>query len=44
MDVILGVFLKGIGLSELWPQALALLAIGAPLFAIAMLIFRRGKP
>ena len=44
MDVILGVFLKGIGLSELWLQALALLAIGAPLFATAMLIFRRGKP
>ncbi len=44
MDVILGVFLKGIGLSELWPQALALLVIGAPLFATAMLIFRRGKP
>lgn len=39
MDVILGVFLKGAGLSELWPQLLALIAIGAPLFAIAGWIF-----
>jgi ABC-2 type transport system permease protein len=40
MDVILGVFLKGAGLAELWPQALALVAIGAPLFAAAAIIFR----
>jgi len=40
MDVILGVFLKGAGLADLWPQALALLAIGMPLFAAAILIFR----
>lgn len=40
MDVILGVFLKGAGLTELWPQTLALVAIGAPLFAAAAIIFR----
>jgi ABC-2 type transport system permease protein len=42
MDVILAIFLKGAGLPELWPQALALLAIGAPLFALAGILFRRG--
>jgi len=42
LDVILGLFLKGSGVSVLWPHALALVAIGAPLFAAAALIFRRG--
>lgn len=42
MDVILGVFLKGAGLAELWPQALALVAIGTPLFLLAAWIFRRS--
>jgi ABC-2 type transport system permease protein len=42
MDVILGVFLKGAGLAELWPQTLALLAIGAALYALAWAVFRRG--
>jgi ABC-2 type transport system permease protein len=41
MDVILGVFLKGAGLPELWPQALALLAIGTALYATAWAVFRR---
>lgn len=41
MDVILGIFLKGAGLADLWPQALALLAIGALLFALAWAVFRR---
>ncbi len=41
MDVILGVFLKGAGLPELWPQALALIAIGTPLFLLAARIFQR---
>lgn len=40
MDVILGIFLKGAGMAELWPQTLALIAIGAPLFAVATIIFR----
>jgi ABC-2 type transport system permease protein len=39
--VILGVFLKGAGIAELWPQALALLVIGVVLFAVAMSVFRK---
>jgi ABC-2 type transport system permease protein len=42
MDVTLGIFLKGAGLAELWPQALALVAIGAPLFVLARIFFGRG--
>lgn len=41
MDVILGVFLKGVGIAELWPQAVALLLIGLILFAVAAVVFRR---
>lgn len=41
MDVILGIFLKGAGIAELWPQALALLVIGSLLFGIAIGVFRR---
>ncbi len=41
MDIILGVFLKGAGWAELWPQALALLTIGTVLFASAAVAFRR---
>lgn len=41
MDVILGIFLKGAGIENLWPQALSLLAIGAPLFAMAAWSFHR---
>lgn len=40
MDVVFGVFLKGAGIAELWPQALALLVIGVSLFAVAMKVFR----
>jgi ABC-2 type transport system permease protein len=40
-DIILGIFLKGTGLAELWPQSLALLVIGAFLFGSALLVFRR---
>ena len=41
MEVILGIFLKGSGFEDLWRQALALLAIGAVLFASAVIAFRR---
>ena len=41
MEVILSVFLKGAGLAQLWPQTLALLGIGAVLFAAALVAFRR---
>jgi len=41
MDVILGVFLKGAGIAELWPQAAALFGIGAFVFGLAGLMFRK---
>lgn len=41
VEIILGIFLKGIGLAELWPQTLSLLAIGAVLFGCSLLVFRR---
>lgn len=44
LDGLLGLFLKGSGLRDLWPQALALLAIGAPLFVLAGYIFKRTSP
>jgi ABC-2 type transport system permease protein len=44
MDVILGIFLKGVGIDVLWPQALVLAATGAVLFAVAAIVFRRQQP
>ncbi len=41
MEVILGIFLKGAGFAELWSHALALVAIGAPLFALSLFVFKR---
>lgn len=41
LDITLGIFLKGAGLEILWPHALALVAIGIPLYLAAWLIFRR---
>lgn len=41
MEILLGVFLKGVGVAVLWPQALAMLAIGLVLFAAAAGVFRR---
>ncbi len=42
LEITLGVFLKGAGLRELWPQAISLLAIGIPLFGVAARLFRRS--
>jgi ABC-2 type transport system permease protein len=39
--VIRGIFLKGNDLAVLWPQLLALLAIGATVFTVSVLRFRR---
>jgi ABC-2 type transport system permease protein len=41
MEVTLGIFLKSAGVAELWPQALALLAIGLSLFGLSLVAFRR---
>lgn len=39
--ILRGVFLKGVGLEVLWPQVLALLALGLAILALARLRFRR---
>ena len=41
MEIILGVFLKGAGWAELWPQLAVLALIGAVLFASSLVVFRR---
>jgi ABC-2 type transport system permease protein len=41
MEIILGVFLKGAGLRELWPQLAILALIGSVLFALSLAAFRR---
>ena len=40
--ILRGVFLKGSGMDVLWPQALALLAIGGTVIALAALRFRKS--
>ena len=40
--VLRGVYLKGVGLAVLWPQMLAMLAIGAALLAVSVLRFRKS--
>lgn len=42
IEIVSGLFLKGAGISELWPHAVALIAISAPLFLASWLIFRRS--
>lgn len=39
--IVRGVFLKGVGASVLWPQFLALFALGAVTFSIGVLSFRK---
>lgn len=41
LDVTLGVFLKGSGIAELWPQALSLAGLGTALYALAWLRFAK---
>jgi ABC-2 type transport system permease protein len=41
LEIVRGVFLKGQGLAELWPQALALLALGTAFYTAGMLLFRK---
>ncbi|HSO22072.1 MAG TPA: ABC transporter permease [Chondromyces sp.] len=41
VTVLRGVFLKGVGLEVLWPQGLAMLAIGAAILTLARLRFRQ---
>lgn len=39
-EIVLGIFLKGAGLETLWPQAVAIGALGAGLFALGLWRFR----
>ena len=39
--IITGLFLKGAGMAELWPHAVALAAIGGTLFVASWVLFRR---
>jgi ABC-2 type transport system permease protein len=41
LDIISGLFLKGAGLGELWPHALALVGISGSMFLGGWLLFRR---
>lgn len=41
MEIVRGIFLKGIGLAVLWPQLLALLLIGTALVSLSALRFRK---
>jgi ABC-2 type transport system permease protein len=41
IEIAAGLFLKGAGMGELWPHAVALAAIGAPLFLGSWLLFRK---
>ena len=40
--VIQGTFLKGVGLTVLWPQMLALAALGLVLLGLSVLRFRKS--
>jgi ABC-2 type transport system permease protein len=41
LEIVRGIFLKGTGIRELWPQAAALLGLGAVIFALSVLRFRK---
>ncbi len=41
ITIIRGIFLKGVGIAELWPQALALLVFGATILTLSVLRFRK---
>jgi ABC-2 type transport system permease protein len=40
-EIIRGIFLRGAGLAELWPQVLALVAFGVGMLAISSLRFHK---
>jgi ABC-2 type transport system permease protein len=41
LEIVRGVFLKGVGLAELWPQGCALLGIGIMVLTLSVVRFRR---
>ncbi len=42
MEIVRGVFLKGDGFTDLWPQTLALFAIGSIVLSLSVYMFRRS--
>jgi ABC-2 type transport system permease protein len=41
LEIVRGIFLKGVGIAELWPQALALFAIGITVLTLSIFRFRK---
>jgi ABC-2 type transport system permease protein len=41
MEVVRGIFLKGVGIEILWPQILALAVLGTTILAISAMRFRK---
>lgn len=41
ITIIRGIFLKGVGIAELWPQSLALLVFGVAILSLSVLRFRK---
>ena len=41
ITIIRGIFLKGVGIAELWPQALALLVFGVVILSLSVMRFRK---
>ena len=41
LDIVRGIFLKGAGLAQLWPQVLALALLGTVIFTLAVFRFRK---
>ncbi|NIN64889.1 MAG: ABC transporter permease, partial [Anaerolineae bacterium] len=41
MEIGLGIFLKGVGIAVLWPQALAMAILGLGIFALGLRRFRQ---
>lgn len=41
LEIVRGIFLKGAGIQELWPQAAAMLGLGVLIFALSVLRFQK---
>jgi ABC-2 type transport system permease protein len=41
LEIVRGIFLKGTGIGELWPQAAALLGLGAVIFTLSVARFQK---
>jgi ABC-2 type transport system permease protein len=41
LEIVRGLFLKGLGLQELWDEALALFVIGSSILTLSVLRFRK---